>query len=88
MSTGLSTSIKSTYIVFLTKMQKRQIPKMRFAFLISENTMFLKLIMLSFALIAYIQIMGNVQAHQRQGNAAELLTRAAPCSAQYITLFL
>ena len=45
-------------------------------------------IMLSFALYQYIQIMGNVQAHQRQGNAAELLTHAAPCSAQYITLFL
>ena len=36
-------SIPIAYIVFLTKMQKRQNPKMRFAFLISENTKFLKL---------------------------------------------
>ena len=35
---GPSISILSTYIVFFTKMQKRQSPKMRFAFLISENT--------------------------------------------------
>ena len=42
-SAGLTNSIKSSYIVFFTKMQKGQSPKMRFAFLISENTMFLKL---------------------------------------------
>jgi len=33
-----NTVIKSSYILFLTKMQKRQSPKMRFAFLISKNT--------------------------------------------------
>ena len=37
-SAGLTNSIKSSYIVFFTKMQKGQSPKMRFAFLISENT--------------------------------------------------
>jgi hypothetical protein len=43
MSAGFSTSIKSSYILCLTKMQKRQTPKMRFAFLISGNTKFLNL---------------------------------------------
>jgi len=37
-TSGPNTSIKNSYIVFFTKMQKRQSPKMRFAFLISENT--------------------------------------------------
>jgi hypothetical protein len=37
-STGLSISILFTYIVFFTKMQKRHTPKIRLAFLISENT--------------------------------------------------
>jgi hypothetical protein len=35
---GSSISIYIAYIVFFTKMQKRQSPKMKFAFLISENT--------------------------------------------------
>jgi hypothetical protein len=35
---GINTSIKSSYIVFFTKMQKRQTPKKEFAFLISEKT--------------------------------------------------
>jgi len=43
MSTGKSTSIKSAYMAFVTKMQKRQSPNKVFTFLISENTMFLKL---------------------------------------------
>jgi hypothetical protein len=30
MSTGSSTSISSTYILFLTKLQKKQIPEKRF----------------------------------------------------------
>jgi|GEM_PF-2343148 len=34
--------------------------------------------------MADIQIMGNVQAHQRQGNAAEL---ADPCSALFGTVY-
>jgi hypothetical protein len=41
-SAGKSTSILIAYIAFFTKMQKRQPQKMRFAFLISENTMFLE----------------------------------------------
>jgi hypothetical protein len=35
---GSSTSIQIAYIVFFTKLQKRQNPKMRFALRISENT--------------------------------------------------
>ena len=42
-TSGFSISIKSSYIVFLTKMQKRQTPQKEFAFLISENTSCLKL---------------------------------------------
>ena len=41
-STGSSISISITYIVFLTKMQKRQTAKIRFAFMISKNTSCLK----------------------------------------------
>jgi hypothetical protein len=40
---GPSTSIFSTYILFLTKLQKKQIPLEKFPLMISENTMFLKL---------------------------------------------
>jgi hypothetical protein len=35
---GSSTSIQIAYILFFTKMQKRQTPKKRFTFLISKNT--------------------------------------------------
>jgi len=42
-NTGQSTSISITYILFLTKLQKRQTLRNGFAFLISDNTMFLKL---------------------------------------------
>jgi hypothetical protein len=42
-TTGPRTSIKSAYIVFFIKMQKRQNPKMRSALMIFENTISLKL---------------------------------------------
>jgi hypothetical protein len=35
---GPNTSIKSSYIVFFTKIQKRQSSKMRLAFLLSKDT--------------------------------------------------